>query len=76
VKLFFAERFYGWIDRKGPTNAFSAGPCTILGVLFLCWVYNLLWTHGSIVDADVVDQAGKEGSGFLGLAGVEIEAIN
>jgi hypothetical protein len=31
--------------------------------------------HDSVVDADVVDQAGEEGAGFHGLAGSEVESI-
>jgi hypothetical protein len=32
----------------------------------------VLWFHGSVVDADVVDQAGEEGVGFHGLTGANV----
>ena len=36
--------------------------------------YDLLWTHGAVVDADIVDQAGEEGAGGHKLVGANVQA--
>ena len=34
---------------------------------------NLLWAHRPFIDANLINQAGPEGSGFHGLAGTDIQ---
>ena len=41
----------------------------------LCEGRDLLWSHGPVVDADVVNRAGPEGSGFRSFAGANVQAV-
>ena len=49
----------------GPFVSFCAG--------LLCQGRDFLWAHGSVVDANVVDQAGEESTWGESAAGAEIE---
>ena len=53
------------LEARDTIDAFDTWP-------LLCQGLDSLWAHCSVVDADVVDQAGEVGSGFHSLACTDV----